>query len=155
MIHFTVPGAAAPQGSKRHLGNGVMIESSKRVKPWRSDVRDAAERAMLIGVPRMNIARPAAPLSVPVRVEVVFRYRRPASHFRTDGVSLSATGRRSPYPMRGDIDKLCRALFDAMTGVVYVDDRQVVEVIATRVYGGRDEAEVRVEAAPVLGEVAA
>jgi Holliday junction resolvase RusA-like endonuclease len=47
--------------------------------------------------------------------------------------------------MRGDVDKLCRALFDAMTGVVYVDDRQVVEVEARRAWGERDEARVMVE----------
>jgi len=39
---FTVWGIAAPQGSKRHVGNGVMLESSDRVRPWRQDVRFAA-----------------------------------------------------------------------------------------------------------------
>ena len=39
---LTVYGVAAPQGSKRHVGNGVMIESSNRVRPWRQDVRFAA-----------------------------------------------------------------------------------------------------------------
>jgi hypothetical protein len=29
---FTVSGIAAPQGSKRHVGNGVMLESSDRVR---------------------------------------------------------------------------------------------------------------------------
>ena len=37
-----VYGTAAPQGSKRHVGNGVMLESSKRLRPWRQDVRFAA-----------------------------------------------------------------------------------------------------------------
>ena len=34
----------------------------------------------------------------------------------------------------GDVDKLVRALFDAMTGVVYNDDSQVVDVAASKRY---------------------
>ena len=41
-VTFVVQSKAAPQGSKRHVGNGVMIESSKRVKPFRQDVRFTA-----------------------------------------------------------------------------------------------------------------
>lgn len=31
---FSVLGLPAPQGSKTHVGEGRMVESSKRVKPW-------------------------------------------------------------------------------------------------------------------------
>ena len=41
-IFIPVIGIPAPQGSKRHVGNGIMIENSKRVKPWRQDVKEAA-----------------------------------------------------------------------------------------------------------------
>ena len=42
-VTFRVEGmAAAPQGSKRHVGKGVMIESCKAVKPWRLLVAQAA-----------------------------------------------------------------------------------------------------------------
>ena len=41
-LTITVHGTPAPQGSKRHVGNGVMVESSKKVKPWRQDVKHAA-----------------------------------------------------------------------------------------------------------------
>ena len=42
-----VYGTPAPQGSKRHVGHGRMIEQSKRVKPWRNDVKAAAETAIV------------------------------------------------------------------------------------------------------------
>jgi crossover junction endodeoxyribonuclease RusA len=45
-VAFTVRGLPAPQGSKRHVGGGRMVESSANVKPWRADVRAAAEDAM-------------------------------------------------------------------------------------------------------------
>ena len=38
---FSVLGLPAPQGSKTHIGNGRMVESSKRVKPWRRQVAAA------------------------------------------------------------------------------------------------------------------
>lgn len=46
MIAFDVYGEPAPQGSKRHVGGGRMIESSAKVKPWRQDVVAAAREAM-------------------------------------------------------------------------------------------------------------
>ena len=39
----TVNGLPAPQGSHKHVGGGRMVESSKKVKPWRQDVKAAAE----------------------------------------------------------------------------------------------------------------
>ena len=41
-VEFEVVGLPAAQGSKRHVGNGVMVESSKALKPWRSAVAEAA-----------------------------------------------------------------------------------------------------------------
>ena len=41
-LTFRVYGTPAPQGSKRHVGRGVMVESSKKVAPWRQDVVAAA-----------------------------------------------------------------------------------------------------------------
>lgn len=149
LITFTVQGAAAPQGSKRHLGHGVMIESSKRVKPWRSDVRDAAYEAMHRVKPPENLAFLPA-LTAPVKVAVEFVYRRPAGHFLSDGASLSAAGRRAGYPpgrgskSGGDLDKLVRAILDSLSGIVFVDDGQVVDIRATKVYGPRDECRVQV-----------
>ena len=36
-----IPGVPAPQGSKRHVGGGRLVESSKKVKPWRRAVNAA------------------------------------------------------------------------------------------------------------------
>jgi hypothetical protein len=41
-LTFVVYGLPAPQGSKRSLGNGILVESSKAVRPWRQDVKHAA-----------------------------------------------------------------------------------------------------------------
>ena len=66
-----VPGKPAAQGSKRHVGNGVMIESSKRVKPWRTDVRES----VAAHVPA-EWDKEAA-----MSVELEFVFLRPKSHY--------------------------------------------------------------------------
>lgn len=115
-IVIRVPGEAAPQGSKTYLGRGRMRESSKRVKPWRAVVASLAEDQMT--------GRPL--IAGPVRVEVDFVFARRASHVTTRG-ALSAAGRRLPFPYsRGDLDKLMRAIGDALTSVVLADDALIV-----------------------------
>ena len=130
---FMVFGTAAPQGSKRLIGK-VMVESSRRVHPWRSDVRSTAIQN-----------KPARwDLTSPMQVELTFWFPRPASHYGTKaGISyLKADAPAEPVSSRvGDLDKLCRAILDALTGVAYLDDRQVVELQATKAYlMGRDAA---------------
>jgi len=124
---FTVWGIAAPQGSKRHVGKGVMLESSDRVRPWRQDVRFAALEERPIDWD----------MATHMRLELVFWFPRPASHYGTkNGISyLKANAPVEPVSARvGDIDKLSRAVLDALTGVAYLDDRQVVELEARKAY---------------------
>ena len=47
-------------------------------------------------------------------------------------------------PGRPDLDKLCRAALDAMTGVVYVDDAQVAILSAAKEWGDTAETLVKV-----------
>ena len=106
-----IPGRPAPQGSKRHLGNGIMVESSKAVKPWRVDVAWAVR------------AHFPTPLDGAVRLELEFVMPRPKS----------APKRSTPPAIkRPDVDKLARAVLDAITGVVVADDSQIVELVASK-----------------------
>lgn len=122
-VKFFVPGIPAPQGSKRHLGGGVLVESSKRVKPWRTDVRETALRHF------------TAPLTGPVDVHLHFTFPRPKSHFgtgRNAGRVKQAAPPRYAHTQRPDLDKLIRAVLDALTGVAWRDDSQVVGLTATK-----------------------
>jgi crossover junction endodeoxyribonuclease RusA len=117
-----VPGVPAPQGSKRHVGNGILVESSKKVGPWR-------ERVGLVFAEHYS-----EPTRGPVRCNIDFIFVRPSSHLRTNGEPRSSA---PPYPGRrdGDLDKLVRAVLDAVTGIVFVDDTQVVSFVASKKYG--------------------
>jgi len=106
MITLTVYGRPAPQGSKRHVGNGRMIEMSRHVGNWRDDVRAAA-----------LAEQPTAPLDGPLVVRMVFTIARPAA----------AKKRLAPHTMP-DLSKLARATEDALTSAgIWADDARVVE----------------------------
>jgi len=113
----------APQGSKRHIGGGRLIEESKRVAPWRRAVA-AAACAVLTG----DDGEPRAPLDGPLSAEVVFTVRKPQSHKRVSWPTTRDSG---------DIDKLLRSTFDALASAgAIVDDARVVEVTARKVHPG-------------------
>jgi Holliday junction resolvase RusA-like endonuclease len=120
---------SAPQGSKRHVGNGRLLEQSKRVTPWRAAVEHAALDAMTAGhIGDVPVHRPA--LDGPLSVEITFTVRKPAS----------APKRRLTWPTSrdsGDIDKLLRSTFDALTTAKAIaDDSRIVEAAARKVYPG-------------------
>lgn len=125
-VTFTVQGmAAAPQGSKRHVGGGRMIESSKMVKPWRQLVTAAA------------IDTGAALIRGPVSMSCVFLFLRPRGHFRKDG-SLKPTAPRFHH-VRPDGSKLLRSTEDALSQILYDDDARIVSGSFSKRYCIGDE----------------
>lgn len=124
-----VYGLPAPQGSKRHVGNGVMIESSKHVATWREDVKQAALRA-LDAHPEWDRTHPQ------VVMHAVFTLPRPKSHHRT-GKYAHLLRDNAPVLHGGkpDLDKLLRATGDALTTAgVYADDSRIAQVFAVKCY---------------------
>jgi Holliday junction resolvase RusA-like endonuclease len=117
-LEFPVYGTPAPQGSKRHVGNGQMVESSKAVKPWREAVKHAA----------LDARGETPPLDGAVGVTVIFTIPKPTS----------APKRRQTWPAkRPDIDKLLRSTFDALGEAgVWLDDAQVIAVSASKAFPG-------------------
>lgn len=146
VLRFTIHGYPAPQGSKRHIvnksGKLSVIESSRKVKPWRSSVRDAALNAKPDPRPLL-FAR-----LVPVSITVSFMYQRPRSHYGT-GRNASRLKPDAPVWMinRPDIDKVERSLLDGLTDAgVFADDCQVVHLNVGQIYSndGFEGAEIEV-----------
>jgi crossover junction endodeoxyribonuclease RusA len=109
---FLVHGTPVPQGSLRAFNNRVVANNAGRLERWRGDIRQAC------GTPQG-----VTPWRGPVHVVATFLFARPKSHLRADGTPRKGFERRIP---RGDIDKLTRALLDALTNVLWDDDEQVV-----------------------------
>jgi crossover junction endodeoxyribonuclease RusA len=125
-VQFFIRGDPKPQGSKRHVGRGIMVESSKGLKPWREKiVKRAIEEA------------DGVVFEGPVGIRCVFFIARPQAHYRTGKhagtVKLNAPRWRDQYP---DIEKLLRGLFDGLqTSGLIPDDSHVCDVQASKVYG--------------------
>jgi len=118
MIEFFVPGIPQPQGSKRGFvspnGKVSMVESAAGVKPWRSDVKVFAAQEM----------QSKELYTGPVQMRCDFVLKRP--------LSTPKTRPTPPATKKPDLDKLLRAIGDALKGTVYAEDSLIVELIGTK-----------------------
>jgi len=116
MITIVVYGIPGPQGSKSFKGHtktgrGILVESSKKVKPWREAVRWAYLDAVSMRYPGFF------PMFVtPVRVEMTFTFAKP---------------KRPKYACHGtrpDLSKLARSTEDALSDIgCWADDSLVTQ----------------------------
>lgn len=131
VLEMFIPGRAAPQGSKRHVGGGILVESSKAVGPWRTLVSWHVAQTFT-----------DAPLDGPLAVEIDFVMPRP----------VATPKRRTPPAIKKpDVDKLARAVLDALTRIVWRDDSQIVDMHVTKRLAELDEqpgARIRIARAP-------
>lgn len=108
-ITFTVAGMAPqPQGSKRHVGNGVMVESCKNLKPWRFLVQQAA----------VSLNHPT--ILGPVSLSCIFLFPRPKSHFTSKG-ALRPTA-PAFHSVKPDGSKCLRSTEDALVDAGLLQD---------------------------------
>jgi Holliday junction resolvase RusA-like endonuclease len=133
VIEFTVPGRAEPAGSKRAFpikrANGTVgvsvTDANPRAKTWQAEVRSQAKDAI----------QDATLLEGPLELSLTFYLRHPKSHFGTgrnaDQLRPSAPGYPTTKP---DTTKLVRGVEDALTGVVWRDDAQIVHQVASKFY---------------------
>lgn len=124
LANFFVPGVPVAQGSMRYLGKGIPLQHGPKVKPWRSAVASKAFDEWA-----------SPPTKNPIQMSLTFDFARPKSHYRTGRhshlIKDAAPKRHTNYP---DIDKLCRAVLDALAGVVYLDDSQVFLLKAKKLW---------------------
>jgi Holliday junction resolvase RusA-like endonuclease len=130
VVEFIVFGHAKPQGSKRAWYNQrskrvQMIENSE-VGSWRKQVAQAAGATC---GPNHEL------IDGPCSIEIIVYRARPKS-----------APRRVRFPATApDSSKLLRAIEDALTGILYVDDSRIVEARISKRFGVPERAEIRVE----------
>lgn len=121
VLEFTVPGKAEPAGSKKAFvikgtNRAVVTDANSKAKEWKQRVATAAQAAM-------TDEEYTELFEGPLQLTVVFWLEKPKTVDR-------------PYPsVRPDVTKLLRGLEDAMTGIVYHDDAQIIIQHATKLYG--------------------
>ena len=126
-----VPGTPAPQGSKRHVGNGILVESSKKVAPWREAIVGEAQRTGLAGIM----------LDDAVAIDITFELPRPNGHYRTGRNSALVRESAPAYPSgKPDLDKLIRSVLDGLVQAGMLrDDSLVVSVQGRKRYAGKGQ----------------
>lgn len=141
-IHIFVPGKPEPAGSKRaFIPNGwtrpVITDANRNAAAWKHTIAIAAVEAM----------KGRAPLDGPVSLSLYFNLERPASHMgsgkHSERVKASSPEHHTSKP---DALKLARAVEDALTGIVYIDDAQIVSEQMSKSYCvGRGSVLITVE----------
>lgn len=133
-IAITIYGTPIPQGSKvaNRYGNGVRDANAAKLTPWRKQVRDEAE----------DVWRYRDTIRGPVRLWARFSFTRPKSHYRTGRNAALVMDNAPTHPGRleGDLDKLVRAVCDALTDAqVWTDDTLLVDLRARKFFAGEHE----------------
>jgi Holliday junction resolvase RusA-like endonuclease len=121
MIRFFVPGIPKPGGSKtaytnKKTGKPIVTDSAgKANKDWRAVVALAGSEVFKY------------PLNVPVRLEIIFWMPRPKNHYGT-GRNAGVLKPNAPswHDKIPDGLKLRRTIEDALTGIAWMDDAQIV-----------------------------
>lgn len=115
-IDLTVEGIPVPQGSFRHVGNGRIISANPKLNTWRDTI------ATQIATQTHHRL-----IDAPIRLQLVFTLPRPKS-----------VSRPLPTARVGDLDKLTRAVMDAISLERYCqiikDDSLVIDLHAAKRY---------------------
>lgn len=133
MISFFVAGDPKPAGSKRGIpiyrghkghkeftGHVAVVDACESSQDWKRTVHIESKQQFLAAKHPM--------FTGPVTLTLVFAMRRPKAHFGS-GKNLLIVKPSAPkdHVIKPDVTKLVRAVEDALTGVAWVDDAQVVE----------------------------
>lgn len=116
MIRFFVSGIPVPKGSTKSFYTGgkvITTNANRRTKDWEMRIATEAQRQ-----------EGARILEGPIHVGLFFKLSKPKSARKKDIVPVK----------RPDLDKLVRAAFDALTGILMRDDSQVVSLAAEKKY---------------------
>lgn len=125
-VRLFVPGEPVPKGRPRafRMQRGrIGHYTPRKTRDWETETRRIARQAM----------QSRLPLEGPVRLEVMAVFPAPGSWPRwkralVEDQHIFPTG-------RSDVDNVVKALSDALNGVVWLDDGQVVDLVARKRYG--------------------
>ena len=149
-IEFTVLGKPATAGSKKAFAlrrkdgslvtrpNGAPVvnvtDDCKESRHWKQAVAWAARQKVGSGVELLRDA---------LVVEMRFFRVRPKWHYRSGKKSHLLKPDAPPVPTnKPDVLKTARAIEDALTGVLWVDDAQIVDERLTKCWGEPERVEV-------------
>ena len=120
MISFSCEGSPVPQGSMKVINGHILHSQGSALAVWRSTVALSARFAG------------AKPVDGAIGIEIIFRVKRPK------------TVKRDYPTVAPDLDKYIRGVLDALTGIGYIDDSQVIDIKAEKVYSDSPGADIKI-----------
>lgn len=143
---INVPGRPVPAGSKIMVptAQGRRIVDQNRASGkgqiWRKAIQAAAAEAIDNGIGNSDEWEP---IEGPVRIRCLFVRQRPQRHYYSNGTLRSDI---EPHPlMPPDLTKLVRGLEDALNGVVWKDDSQIIAQLIAKQWGDAWHTQCAVE----------
>jgi Holliday junction resolvase RusA-like endonuclease len=136
-IRFTAYCTPQPQGSMKGFvlpgkwgakPRAILTSDNKKLKPYRGEIT----REAMVALRDAGVAEPFAAKHIPVRMVIDFYLERPPS----------VPKKRKGMVVKPDLSKLIRSTEDAMTGILYVDDAQIVELSVRKHYGTPERVEI-------------
>jgi Holliday junction resolvase RusA-like endonuclease len=139
-IEFFVPGIPKPAGSKRGFYNPrlkrvIITDDNRKSKDWITVVAQiAAEHQQ---------GKPV--LDGPLAARFDFVFPRPKGHYGSGKNATVLKPSAPPFPdVKPDATKVLRATEDALKGLLWRDDSQVVTQMVTKRYGEQPGCLIRV-----------
>jgi len=109
-----------------------MKEDNPRLKSWRYDVGMAAQ----------EVFGDKPLITGPVRLGITFYLQRPKAHYRTGKNKHLLKDSAPSFPIvMPDLTKMLRAAEDALKGVIWKDDSQVIAQETYKAYIPLDQAQ--------------
>lgn len=131
ILDIRVPGAPAAQGS---LSPFISRSTGRVITPQKPKVKAYRDRITMHAVEYMAQHHQKI-VDTAVSVQIFVTLARPKCHSGKHGVKASAPACPTTRP---DLDKIVRAVLDALTSAVWYDDSQVVTLMASKDYGRGD-----------------
>lgn len=133
---FFVEGKPIPKGNHRAFirGSKAIVTDAQggNLSDWESSIRTVARK-------HFNY-QPIDNDAVALSIDFIFKH--PKNHFTKKGKPTKQF--RKNHITRPDADKLTRAVCDALTGVVYKDDSQVMFENISKIYGMNEGVKISI-----------
>ena len=130
VVRFSVEGIPQTKGSTRQFipkgwTRAIITNDNPKNKDWAKKVHTTAAYKFIGETPWVG----------PVELNVIFWMKKPKSH---------PSKRFVWHTKKPDLDKIIRSIKDAMSGVIYEDDRQIVHVNAWKFYATKPGVDIEV-----------
>ena len=134
MVTFSVDGDPVPKGRPRFARRGTFVQTYTDAKTIDYETQVAMKARQAIGA--------SEPLKGALTVFLYLRFAVPPSYSKK---RKEACLNELEFPKRVDIDNCYKSITDAMNGIVYIDDSQIVEAHIIKVYHETSGANIMVK----------